>query len=604
MSLYQRLILGCLLLVVLVTTVSLLVRTSFLRIGRMESEVRIAEHAVAALETAQASFAQEELLAAQTTLGGESLFVRFKRQAQQTQTLLITAAESTAAFDPSIDVQNLVHRHAHVLQRSSVANMHIQNLGDPELEQLQALLSGDLARLREHRHQLVSALRDQEDGLRARLITACGLSIVAAITISVLMIASFIFPLRRTAQSARQIGSGDLQHRVEWRSGDDLGTIAAEINRMAVRLRDLRETESGRRQMDQQLSDAVVHSIFEPVIVTDAKGHVLKLNQAARELLGEASADRNALSNTPGGERILTAIRNAVSMQRASMGDGEGEAALLPMRIGQSEHNYRLRTTPMRDAEGRLLGAVSLLEDVTELAEVDRFKTRFLTVASQKLRDPLQQLRLSLYTLTRGFAGELRPLQSEIVQGAEQEAEKLNDLMADLIEVAELDTGHRELRMDRLRPVDILQDAAARHREEAQKKKIRLTAKAFEDLPYVMADRRALRSILDNLITNALRYTPRDGEIRLEAAELREKVQFFVRDNGRGIEAERLAGIFGRFSGVGAAGTGLGLALVRRLVESQQGQVAVESRLGHGTTFSFTLPIAIVNATRHPVEAG
>ncbi len=80
-----------------------------------------------------------------------------------------------------------------------------------------------------------------------------------------------------------------MQQRIEWRTRDDLGTIATELNRMAVRLRDLRDTEYGRKQMDQQLSDAVVQSIFEPVIVTDAKGHVLKLNQAASEVLGEAA---------------------------------------------------------------------------------------------------------------------------------------------------------------------------------------------------------------------------------------------------------------------------------------------------------------------------
>lgn len=602
MSLYQRLIAGCFLLIVLVTTVSFLVRTSFVQIGALESQVRIAEHAVATLETAQASLAQEEIFAAQTSLEGEAAFHQFVEQARKTQQFLSTAVQATHAFDPAVDVQHIFDLHGDALRRTTLASMRLQNLRDRDLVRIQQQFTDVVGQVRAKRHDVVSHLHEQEDGLRARLITACGLSIFFAILISGLMVASLIFPLRRTAHSARQIGGGDLTHRVEWRSGDDLGAIAAEINRMAVRLRDLRETESGRRQMDQQLSDAVVHSIFEPVIVTDAKGHVLKLNRAAQELLGEASSDRNALSTTPGGDRILTAIRNAVSMQHAAL--GEGEAALLPMRIGEAEHSYRLRTTPMRDDHGHLLGAVTLLEDVTELAEVDRFKSRFLTVASQKLRDPLQRLRLSLYTLTRGFAGELRPLQMDIARNGEEEAERLDELMADLLEVAELDTGDRELHLGPVRPIDVLQDAASRHRAAAQEKKIRLSVKAYEDLPFVAADRRAMRSILDNLILNALRYTPPDGEIRLEATELRDRVQFFVIDTGRGIEAERLPGIFGRFSGTGTAGTGLGLALVRRLVESHNGQVAVESRLGHGTTFSFTLPISAVRSGRHPVEAG
>ena len=120
----------------------------------------------------------------------------------------------------------------------------------------------------------------------------------------------------------------------------------------------------------------------------------------------------------------------------------------------------------------------------------------------------------------------------------------------------------------------------------------------------MQADRRALRSILDNLLSNALRYTPEDGEILLAAEEIKNFVQFSVRDTGRGIEAERLSSIFDRFNPFSEKGTGLGLALVRRLVESLGGQIAVESRLGHGSTFRFTLPVAVSAEVRHPVEVG
>jgi signal transduction histidine kinase len=354
--------------------------------------------------------------------------------------------------------------------------------------------------------------------------------------------------------------------------------------------------------MEFQLSDAVLQSIFEPIIVTDGKGHVLKVNQAAAELLGDAATDRMALTNTPGGDKILSAIRDAVSMQKAVA--AEGEAAMLPMRIGKQERSFRLRTTPMRDSEGRLLGTVTTLEDVTTLQDTDRFKTQFITVASRKLRDPLLQLRRGLYALGQGFGGELRPLQAELVAEASHESEKLDDLMGDLIEVAELDTGKRELKLERLRPLAVLGEARDRYCDEAAQKRIRVEVKAYADLSVVRADRRALRSILDNLLSNALRYTPPEGEILLAAEEINDFVQFTVRDTGRGIEAERLSTIFDRFNPFSESGSGLGLALVRRLVESLGGQIAVESRLGHGATFRFTLPVAAVEAVRHPVEVG
>ncbi|MGD0293594.1 MAG: ATP-binding protein [Terracidiphilus sp.] len=428
------------------------------------------------------------------------------------------------------------------------------------------------------------------------------LFVAAAAMVAVAAVYFVLRPIRMLARDARRIAEGNSKHRVRWNSHDSFGVIAAELNRIAVRLRELGESEAGRRRMEFQLSDAVLQSIFEPIIVTDGKGQLLKVNQAAADLLGEAAADRMALAKAPGGDKILNAIRDAVSMQKAVA--DEGDASLLPLRIGTQERSYRLRTTPMRDSEKRLLGTVTTLEDVTSLQDTDRFKTQFISVASRKLRDPLLQLRRGLYALGQGFAGELLPLQAELVAAAGNESEKLDDLMSDLIEVAELDAGRRQFTLERLRPLQILNEARDRFCDDAAQKRIRIEVKAYEDLSFVQADRHAVRSILDNLLSNALRYTPPEGEILLAAEEIQDSVQFTVRDTGRGIESDRLGTIFDRFSAFSEKSSGLGLALVRRMVEQMGGQIAVESRLGHGTTFRFTLPVAAVNEVRYPVEEG
>jgi len=608
LSLYQRLILGFLLLIALVGGLGMLVRHSFVHLSALDAQQQMADAAVGALSQVQASIAREQALTAHMASAADRrLYAELLAQGGVTDQRMTLAARAIAADQQPLPLQELQRKHAQLMDRlKSAAPDTWQHLaGDtlrPQLDEIDQSISDDLRTLWNRRASLMIELDHQRFLLRARLIAASGTSLIAAIAVAIVSLLFVILPIRRTAKTARLIGQGDLHQRIEWSTHDDLGDIATEINRMAIRLRDLRETESGRRQMEQQLSDAVLQSIFEPVIVTDAKGHVLKLNQASRELLGEAAGDRMALTNTPGGEKILNAVRNAVSMQRAMT--GEGEATLLPMRIGSAQRSYRLRTSPMRDADGKLLGAVTVLEDVTELQDIDRFKTRFLAVASEKLRDPLQRLRLAIYTLTRGHAGELRPLQAEILEGASHESEKLDDLMADLIEVAELDTGRRQMKLERLRPIDVLEDAHHRFREQAREKKIEITVNAFADLSHVHADRRALRSIMDNLLSNAMRYTPAGGHIRLEASELKDGIQFVVQDNGRGIEAERLPTIFGRFTESSGTGTGLGLALVRRLVETLGGQVSVESRLGQGTSFSFTLPVATPVPSRHQVEIG
>jgi signal transduction histidine kinase len=282
----------------------------------------------------------------------------------------------------------------------------------------------------------------------------------------------------------------------------------------------------------------------------------------------------------------------------------EDDATLLPMRIGKLERSYRLRTTPMRDSDGRLLGTVTTLEDVTSLQDSDRFKTQFISVASRKLRDPLLMMRRGLYALTQGFGGTLLPLQAELAAEASSEAEKLDDLMGDLIEVSELDAGGREFNLERVRPSQALIEVRDRYINAAAEKRVRVDVSAYADLSFVQADRRALRSILDNLLSNAIRYTPPEGEIMMSATEIKEFVQFTVRDTGRGIEAERLGTIFDRFSAFSEKGSGLGLALGRRLVEQLGGQISIESRLGHGTTFRFTIPVAAVEELRHPVEVG
>jgi signal transduction histidine kinase len=598
LTLYQRLGLGCLLLIAVVTGVSLLVRDSFVELGALDSERDTADVALSSLAAARASLAREELTAAQLQYQPQ-LGQQFSVQAEETQRLLEAATAAVHNFDSTIPLADLQLEHAKIAAHSAE---NFDSLA-AQLERINGEVERTFALLKA-RHDAVAAIQQSgQDWLRARLISACGGSIAVAIAIAGLTVISVVMPIRRTARVARRIGQNDLQQRVEWPHKDDLGAIATELNRLLLRLRELRESESGRLQMEHHLSDAVVQSIFEPVIVTDAKGRVLKLNQSAMTLLGAGSADQMILTNTPGGEKILNAVRMAVSIQPLT--GGESDAALLPIQIGKGNRSYRVRTSPMRDSEGKLLGAVTVLEDVTELQEVDRFKTRFLSVASQKLRDPLEHLRLALYALSRGHAGELGSLQCELVTSAEEEVEQMTDLMADLIEVGELETGRRTMNLERIRPIDALREAVARYRDEAYKKKMDLNIRAFEDLPPVDADRRALRSILDNLLSNALRYTPAGGVVLVEAAEIKDGVQFFVRDTGRGIEAERLSRIFGRFSGSsGEAGTGLGLALVRRLTESLGGQVSVESRMGQGTTFSFTLPAATSVAGRHPVEIG
>jgi len=430
---------------------------------------------------------------------------------------------------------------------------------------------------------------------------------VLAITLALLFAWRFtryvVDPISMLAEKAKRVGEGDFDQHISVSSKDEIGVLATEFNRMLVRLRDLRKSDYGKLLIEQKKSDAVIDSICEPVIVTNSRNRVIKINRAARQLFGSYSlsgdGDGADLEGLEGGERILRAVRDAVSMQRPVAVDAE--AAIVPIKVGGAERDFRLRATPMRDSEGRLLGAVTLLEDITAITEVDKLKTAFISVASSKLREPLHSLRLALHAVIEGYVGEANEQQNEMLRGARENADKLDELISDLLELAEIDSGARRLSMERLRPIDLGREAVERFRAAAGSKQIKLENKIWPDLSWVVGDRRAIASILDNLLSNAIRHTDRGGSVAVEANEHVGRIYFSVRDTGEGIPEQYLPTVFSRFNRVGdrAEGTGLGLALVKRLVEAQGGQVSVESRPGEGATFTFALTTGGPASIRH-----
>src|SRR5262249_42135506 len=341
--------------------------------------------------------------------------------------------------------------------------------------------------------------RARRESMRAQISTA----IVAALALLLAGVFAWRFtayvvePVRTLTGKARKIAEGDLDQHLDVHTHDETGLLAAEFNRMASRLRDVRQSDYWRLLLEQKKSDAVINSIYEPVIVTDANGRVLKINGAAEQLL---SANRQgpkddgdvSLSRFSAGEIIMRAVQDAVRMQRPVA--AEGEAALVPVRVGGAERSYRMRTTPMRDEDGRMLGAVTVLEDITALREVDLVKTEFISVASEKLREPLRSLQLALHAVLTGVTGDLNDKQIEMLSDARQAAEQLDEMMSDLMQLAEIESGARPMAIERLRPIDLARAAIERFQSAADSKHLKLENCIWPDVSWVMGDRRAMKS--------------------------------------------------------------------------------------------------------------
>jgi NtrC-family two-component system sensor histidine kinase KinB len=249
----------------------------------------------------------------------------------------------------------------------------------------------------------------------------------------------------------------------------------------------------------------------------------------------------------------------------------------------------------MRDEDGQRLGGVVVLEDVTQLRELDQLKTEFIGVAAHELRTPVASLLLSTDLMLEGAVGELSADQREIVGTQREDLQRLERLMNDLLDTAKIGTREIQPRRERIAAAHLLDGVLATLGTIAFEARVKFESEVPEDLPEVNADPTLIGRVLTNLITNAIRHTPAGGLVRLSADVVGEFVRFEVRDNGAGIPPEYLSRIFERFvqvPGATGGGAGLGLPIAKALVEAHQGTITVTSDVGIGSVFGFTISLA------------
>ncbi|HEY0379941.1 MAG TPA: ATP-binding protein [Pyrinomonadaceae bacterium] len=420
-----------------------------------------------------------------------------------------------------------------------------------------------------------------------------GLLVCASLALAFWLSNRIVRPLRQLTATTARIAKGDLDAQVEVTSRDEVGQLAVEFNRMAEALRRLRRSEMGQLLVAQQTTEAAIDSLYDPVIVTDSEGRVTKLNRAAQEIFGseEENAGRH-IGEVSRDQLIAGAVAEALRSQRPVA--DEGASSVLPLAVDGSERAFCLRTTPMRDGEKRLLGAVTLLEDITHLREIDRLKSEFISTASHELRTPLTSVQMGVYLLLEGAVGELTVKQQEVLEACRQDCVRLDKLMRDLLDLSRIEAGESRPQIIPVRTRDLVARISGELRPQVEAKGLRLRVDAPPDLPRVMADRAQIERVISNLVVNAVRST-RHGEIVISAERRDGYVHLSVCDTGVGIPPEYLPHIFDKFvqvPGAQAGGAGLGLAISKSLVEAHGGQISVRSEVGRGATFTFTLPVA------------
>ena len=432
-----------------------------------------------------------------------------------------------------------------------------------------------------------------------RTLLIAGALVLAGLALAFFLANRIVEPLRQLTASTVKIAGGDLEARVSVNSRDEVGVLAAEYNRMAERIRQLRSSDMGQLLIAQQTTEAAIDSLYDPVIITDSEGCVTKLNPAAEEIFGsEKESTGKHVGELARDERIVGAVAEALESQRPVA--GEGMSSVLPLAVDGSERAFRLRTTPMRDNAKHLLGAVTILEDITHLREIDRLKSEFIATASHELRTPLTSVQMGVHLLLEGALGELTEQQDEVLQACRQDCERLDKLMRDLLDLSRIEAGEIRPQLATVSARDLLTTAVKELRPQVEGKGLALTVNAPIELPCVSVDRLQIERVISNLVINALRHTEH-GEIKINAEQRDSNVAVSVCDTGSGISGEYLPHIFDKFvqvPGAPTGGAGLGLTISKSIVEAHGGQISVQSEVGRGTTFTFTLPLPSASKIR------
>jgi NtrC-family two-component system sensor histidine kinase KinB len=430
-----------------------------------------------------------------------------------------------------------------------------------------------------------------------RTLLVAGVLVGAGLLLAFFLANRIVEPLRQLTASTAKMAGGDLDARVTVSSRDEVGVLAAEYNRMAERIRQLRSSDMGKLLVAQQTTEAAIDSLYDPVIVTDGEGRVTKLNPAAEEIFGSENENTGRhVGELARDARIAGAVAEALESQRPVA--GEGMSSVLPLAVDGSERAFRLRTTPMRDNGHRLLGAVTILEDITHLREIDRLKSEFIATASHELRTPLTSVQMGVHLLLEGALGELTDNQIEVLQACRQDCERLDKLMRDLLDLSRIEAGESEPQLATVSARDLLTTAVKELRPQVEAKGLKLSVDAPVELAWVSVDRLQIERVISNLVINALRHT-KQGEIKISAEQRDNHVAVSVSDTGSGIPTEYLPHIFDKFVQVPDAptgGAGLGLTISKSIVEAHGGQISVQSQVGRGTTFTFTLPLVAESA--------
>ncbi len=403
-------------------------------------------------------------------------------------------------------------------------------------------------------------------------------------------------PLDRFARSATEIARGDFNQRIEIDSDDEIGRLAKIFNYMVIELRRLNRLNLNKIISEKNKTQTIIRNIADGVIVTDNENRIITVNSAVERWFHVKEKD---LINQPI-EKFLDVPELSQMLQDIRETDLEGTftremSITLPHET--KPRVFQARATKIKGEEDSEVGVVIVLRDITREKEIDRMKTELVSMVAHELKSPLASIS--------GFA-ELLLLPDESPEAIQEyasvirnEANRLADLVNKFLDITKIEAGRIDFHPTELPVSVVLNGVLHVASAEAQKKNITLDVEVQREDLTLHADEKMISEVLLNLLSNAIKYSPENTRVLLRFFENENGVVLQVRDQGYGIPPEHLPRIFDKFYRIKTdprvqeeRGTGLGLSLVKEIVELHGGRINVESEPGKGTTFTIVFPKA------------
>jgi len=426
-----------------------------------------------------------------------------------------------------------------------------------------------------------------------------------AVLLALLLVSSVpeaaVLPLRKLTNALEYAVGSNFEASIPVESTDEFGRVAQAFNRMLVQLREYRTSTMAELVTERNRARSVVNGLDEGLLLVDENGRILLANPVLGELLGLPVAqliDQVAADVAQRNDLLAAMLRPLGAPRRAT---AVAETPLLTVARNGEEVFYRLAVQDLvsfNEASDKMefVGQVLTLRNVSDFKKLDQVKSNFLATVSHELKTPLSSINMSLKLLQTDKLDAAE--RTRVTDGIRRETQRLLRLVGELLDVSRLDPGAGiELNFGPTALPDVVAFATATVQAQLDNKQLRLAAELPADLPAIRADVEKTTWVLINLLANAIRYSPAGETLTVRAAPAGKFVQVTVQDHGPGIAAEHHDKIFKRFTQIPdktgyQGGSGLGLSIAREFITAQGGRLWVESELGSGSAFHFTLPLA------------